>query len=56
MPTRKHADTFLFILENVVIVHRKTVFLIKKKLVLADVPSYSELPIGEIIELPGMKM
>ena len=32
MPTRKYADTFLFSLENVVIVPRPTVFWIKKKL------------------------
>ena len=46
MPTGNYADTFLFTLENVVILPRNTVFWIKKKMVLADVPSYSELPIG----------
>jgi hypothetical protein len=30
MPTRKYADTFLFTLENVVILPRNTVFLNKK--------------------------
>ena len=31
MPTRKYADNFLFIFENVVIIVRNTVFLIIKK-------------------------
>ena len=36
MPKRKHTDTFLFTFGNLVQV--------PKKYVLADVPSYSELP------------
>ena len=48
MPTRKYAGTFLFPLENVVILPKKNRFFNykKKKLVLADVPSCSELPIS----------
>ena len=49
MPTRKYADTFLFTLENVVILPRNTVFGIKK-IVLADVPSCSELPCTEELD------
>ena len=48
MPTRKYADTFLFTLQKVVILPRNTIFKIKK-LVLADVPSCSELPYGNIL-------
>ena len=47
MPTRKYEETFLFTLENLVIVPRKTVFL-KQNLVLADGPSCSDLPMADI--------
>ena len=48
MTTRKYADTFLLTLENILIVPRKNIFLIKK-LVLADVPSCLELPQWEAL-------
>ena len=59
MPTRKYADEFLFTLENVVIVPRKTIFFLFKKkwfwLIFLPSRNYPNKKSEDSIEADGLR-